>query len=382
MKLLEFFYNSWLYICIISTAVGLLVNFIPINKSTEESNTGGNTERNVRVNTNRFMKLLKYLFNIVIVILIVFSGITYSLFTRVPKVTEMSVSEARRYLRDCNLNDEILPNLKYNGMYVNSEVNFQSIDEGKIIPKGITIYLNYTQDVNMFENITDNTNNNYNDDSPENQITNPDISSELINQNDKKVIVPDVVGMEQNDAVRALYTTGLQFQVYWYNNDESYDNKYYVVDQSYKYGDSVNLGTIVKLELSPILPESINYKIFTYEQDDSSVKSTSELNGFYIYSQSVTSASFYNAVTDEIFYPDYLPEKLCQVCLNISGADNAILSIYMDGKNTGVCIDNNAGKSEFFINKGNYAVNADFGNNTKTEYVYIDSSGEYTIDFK
>ena len=375
MKLLEFFYNSWLLICIISTAAGLLVNFTPINKSAEKKNTGENTE------TNRFMKLLKYLFNIVIVILIVFSGITYSLFTRVPKVTGMSVSEARRYLRDCNLNDEILPNLKYNDMYVNSEINFQSIDEGEIIPKGTIIYLNYTQNVNMFENITDNDDNNYNDDSPENQITNPNVSSELTNQNDKKVIVPDVVGMEQNDAVSALYMAGLQFQVYW-DAAESDNDKYYVVNQSYKYGDSVSLGTIIKLELSPILPESINYKIFTYEQDDSSVKSTSELNGFYIYSQSVTSASFYNAVTDEVFYPDYLPEKLCQVCFNISGVDNAILSIYMDGKNTGVCIDNNEGKSEFFINKGNYAVNADFGNNTKTEYVYIDSSGEYKIDFK
>lgn len=375
MKLLEFFYNSWLLICIISTAAGLLVNFTPINKSAEKRNTGENTE------TNRFMKLLKYLFNIVIAILIIFSGITYSLFTRVPDVTGMSVSEARRYLRDCNLNDDILPNLKYNDMYVNSEINFQSIDEDKIIPKGTIIYLNYTQNVNMFENITDNDDNNYNDDSPENQITNPNVSSELTNQNDKKVIVPDVVGMEQNDAVSALYMAGLQFQVYW-DAAESDNDKYYVVNQSYKYGDSVSLGTIIKLELSPILPESINYKIFTYEQDDSSVKSTSELNGFYIYSQSVTSASFYNAVTDEVFYPDYLPEKLCQVCFNISGVDNAILSIYMDGKNTGVCIDKNEGKSEFFINKGNYAVNADFGNNTKTEYVYIDSSGEYKIDFK
>ncbi len=375
MKLLEFFYNSWFLICIISTAAGLLVNFTSFNKSAEKRNTGENTE------TNRFMKLLKYLFNIVIVVLIVFSGITYSLFTRVPEVTGMSVSEARRYLRDCNLNDEILPNLKYNDMYVNSEINFQSIDEGEIMPKGTIIYLNYTQNVNMFENITDNDDNNYNDDSPENQITNPNVSSELTNQNDKKVIVPDVVGMEQNDAVSALYMAGLQFQVYW-DAAESDNDKYYVVNQSYKYGDSVSLGTIIKLELSPILPESINYKIFTYEQDDSSVKSTSELNGFYIYSQSVTSASFYNAVTDEVFYPDYLPEKLCQVCFNMSGVDNAILSIYMDGKNTGVCIDNNEGKSEFFINKGNYAVNADFGNNTKTEYVYIDSSGEYKIDFK
>ncbi len=49
MKLLEFFYNSWFLICIISTAAGLLVNFTSINKSAEKRNTGENTE------TNRFM---------------------------------------------------------------------------------------------------------------------------------------------------------------------------------------------------------------------------------------------------------------------------------------------------------------------------------------
>lgn len=361
MKLLEFFYDAWAYISLISVAVGLLVNIIPIKKSNEKG-TAQETGNNIRY--------IKIVFNILIIILVSISCVTFALFTRVPNVKDAIVSDAILCLRAHDLNDSFLLGLEYDSAYANSLVNFQSIECGKLVLRKTTVYVGYPKDIIVFESTADN------------NASTPNTDKGHINQSNKKVNVPDVVGMEQKDAISALYMSGLQFQVYWSASAVSDNDKYYVVNQSCKYGDSVNLGTIVKLELSPILPESINYNFFTYEQDDSSVKSTSELNGFYIYSQSVTSASFYNAVTNETFYPDYLPEKLCQVCFNISGADNAILSIYMEGKNTGVCIDNNEGKSEFFINKGNYVVNADFGNNTKTEYVYIDSSGEYKIDFK
>lgn len=369
MKFLEFFYNSWAVICIVSVLVGLVVNLIPINRWTETDNING------------LIKLLKNILTIIAVTLIFLSAGTYLLFTRVPNVIGLNLSEARRYLRESNLEDEYLPNLKYDSIAVNAEVNFQSIDEGVIVPKNLIIYLGFAQDVNMVSDIIDNSKNNYDNASPENQTTNPDNNIESNHQGEGKAIVPDVVGMEQEDAIRAIYMAGLQFQVFWNYNGDFNSDKYYVVNQSYKYGDSVDLGTIVKLELSPDLPESINYKTFTYEQDDSLVKSTEELNGFYIYSESVTYASFYNAVTNEVSSPDYLTEKLCQVCFNITGADNAMLSIFMEGKEIGIGIDNNAGKSEFFINKGSYVVYANFGNYTKTAYVYIDSSGEYMIDF-
>lgn len=231
------------------------------------------------------------------------------------------------------------------------------------------------KDIIVFESAADNANNN---DSTESRPADLNTDTELIN----KVNVPNVVGMEQNDAISALYMSGLQFQVSWSAASVSDNDKYYVVDQSCKYGDSVNLGTIVKLELSPTLPESIDYKVFIYERNDSSVKDTSELNGFYLYSKSVTSASFYDSLTNEIQHPDYLLEKLCEVSLNITGADNAVLSIYIDGKSTGVCIDNKSGTADFFINKGKYIVNADFGDYTKTEHLYVDSSGNYTVNFK
>lgn len=368
MKILEFFYKSWYVIIITSTVVGLLALFVPFNKLINSEGS------------SKLIKSLKYLVAIIAGILITFSGIIYSLFTEVPNVTGINVSNAIKCLRENDLEGECLPNLKYDNLYLNYEVNFQSVDKGKIVLKGTTVYINFVQDVRTFENIINNSNTDLEDDITQSPVTDPSANQGLNNQNEKRAIVPDVVGMEQGDAISALYMAGLQFQVYWHNNDESQDNKYFVIAQSYEYGDSVDLGTIVKLELSHVLPDSINLKSFTYEQDDSLVKSTSELNGFYMYSQSVTIGSYYNAVTDEVSYPDYLPEKLCQVYLNVSGADDAILSIYMEGANTGICINSHE-KTGFFINKGSYVINADFGNTIKTAYIYIDSSGEYAVNF-
>lgn len=364
MKLLGFFYDAWAYISLISVAVGLLVNIIPIKKSNEKETSQ---------ETGRIIRYIKIIFNILIIILVSISCVTFALFTRVPNVRDASVSDAILCLRDHDLNDRFLLGLEYDSAYANSLVNFQSIEGGELALRKTTVYVGYPKDIIVFESTADNANNN---------TSTPNTDKGHINQSNKMVNIPNVVGMEQKDAVSALYMAGLQFQVYWDAAAEPDNDKYYVVSQSGKYGDSVNLGTIVKLELSPILPESIDYKVFTYERDDLSVKDTSELNGFYIYSKSVTSASFYNSLTDEILYPDYLPEKLCEINLNITGADNAVLSIFMDGKSTGVCIDNKSGTADFFINKGKYIVNADFGDHTKTELLYVDSSGNYTVNFK
>lgn len=369
MKLLGFFYDAWAYISLISVAVGLLINIISIKKF---------NEKGTAQETRKIIRHIKTLFNILITIIVILSCATYALFTRVPEVTDINLSNAKLRLRDYNLNDEILPNLEYNSAYENSIVNFQSIEPNKLVLKKTTVYVGYPKDIIVFKSAEDNANNN---DSTKSRPLESNTDTGFINQNNKKVNVPNVVGMEQNDAISALYMAGLQFQVYW-DAAEPDNDKYYVINQSYEYGDSVNLGTIVRLELSPILPESIEYKVFTYENDDSSVKDTSELNGFYIYSQSVTSASFYDSLTDKLLYPDYLPEKLCEVSLNITGANNAVLSIYMDGKNTGVCIGNKSGQVDFFINKGNYVIKADFGDQTKTEHIFINSSGKYTVNFK
>lgn len=377
--LLGLFYNSWAIICVASIAVSSLLYLKSLKNWFISNNISG------------ILNVLRVIFSLAATVAVVISAVTFIFYTKVPNLLGISLSEARRYLRDCNLGDGYLPNTKYDSMAVQAEVIYQSIEEGEIVLKETIVYLDYYQDENECgagegggntdESKEEDSVGSNQEDSFGGQTKTPDNNLVFSDSDEKGVSVPDVVGMEQDDAIMALYMSGLQFQVYLNSADDFDCDTYYVTDQSYKYGDNVNVGTVVKLELSSDLPETIHRKNFEYEQDDSSVKSTTELNGFYIYSHSVTYASFYDAATSQVSSPDYLTEKLCQVDFTITGADDAVLSIYMEGQEVGFCFDNNLGKSEIFINKGTYMVSANYGNYTKTVYVDIVSSGEYIIHF-
>ena len=66
-----------------------------------------------------------------------------------------------------------------------------------------------------------------------------------------KVIVPNVVGMEQLEAIYMLMDLGLQFQVYWLSgNDVLVGHTYYIVDQSTEPGTEVPLGSLIRLQIS------------------------------------------------------------------------------------------------------------------------------------
>ncbi len=362
MKVFEIFFDSWDVIAAISTIVGIIALLVPIDatRSTETIN---------------MLKALKRLIFVTAILFLSFLGIVHLAFVKVPNVKGVSADSAMTCLRQNDLDVKYLPNLKSDNTYLNLEVNFQSIDGGEMVFKGRTIYLGIAQDIKPQESntvISDSQ-----DKMTENIAT--DVDTDTGNRDEKKVIVPDVVGMEQDDAIRLLYMSGLQYQVYWQESSDK--NEYYVVYQSYKSKEIVKAGTIVELALSPTLPESISYKEFVYELDDSLVKNANELNGFYVYGSSVAKASFYSAIKNDAYYPDYITEKLCQVSLNIIGADDAVLGIYMEGEDIGIIIGNDAGKSELYINKGNYKIGAHFDNDYKAEYVCIDSSGQYEVDF-
>lgn len=71
----------------------------------------------------------------------------------------------------------------------------------------------------------------------------------------EKVIVPDVVNMEQNEAVAIIHESNLEFQVWWTADDVSSDGEtYYVKSQKTKAGTSVDAGTIIELEITNIKP--------------------------------------------------------------------------------------------------------------------------------
>ncbi len=69
--------------------------------------------------------------------------------------------------------------------------------------------------------------------------------------------VPNVIGMEQNEATHLLMQNGLQFQVWWVvEENEMPSDVYYIKGQSVKSGDVVPAGTLVKLELTTKNPNS------------------------------------------------------------------------------------------------------------------------------
>lgn len=98
----------------------------------------------------------------------------------------------------------------------------QSVDECSIVPKGtlVTVYLKEIEtDV-------------------------ADIQG--------TVTVPQVISMEQTEGAELLTESGLQFQVWWTEENNIGADLYYIVDQSIPAGSEVSAGTLIKVELSPI----------------------------------------------------------------------------------------------------------------------------------
>lgn len=357
MEILIFIYDFWEIISIVSVAIGFIARFLPPLKRAKE-------------NSDNSLKISRLVIPFIATLVIGISAFIHIVCAKVPNVVGMDLSEARSLLRGRDLEDELLPNKKYDNVSVNAEVNFQSISD-IVVFKNTTVFLDFVQD-DIASSKSDADKNN----------ANRDNSLDVSQGNEEKVSVPNVLGMEQGEAIRTLYMAGLQFQVFLSGSDDFNSDTYYVISQSREYGENVDIGTIVKLELTSNLPDTVGHQDFEYDLDDSLVKNTDELNGFYIYSRSVTNASFYDAATNQVSSPDYLTEKLCRVNFNITGAEDALLFISMEGKNIGISFDNNLGKSEIFISKGKYVISADFGDYTKRVNVDINASGEYVLDFK
>ena len=62
--------------------------------------------------------------------------------------------------------------------------------------------------------------------------------------------VPSVIGKTQNEAIKLIKASGLQFQVWWYEKDIENDDEIYIIDQSIPANSLVLAGTTIKLQLS------------------------------------------------------------------------------------------------------------------------------------
>lgn len=69
-----------------------------------------------------------------------------------------------------------------------------------------------------------------------------------------QIIVPSVIGMEQMQATQLLTEAGLQYQVWWTEEDHTGATEYYIIDQSIPEGSTVTAGTLIRLELSDKSP--------------------------------------------------------------------------------------------------------------------------------
>lgn len=195
------------------------------------------------------------------------------------------------------------------------------------------------------------------------------------------VVVPDVVGLEQLTATNLIYVNCLQFQVWWTFDASAIGGTRYIVSQEPKAGDVVEMGTVIRLELSPYQPESVASA--EYITDDAAVKSWDELGYYILKTPSASVASLFDMETEEVFNPDYITEKLCHVFFAAGNMDisQADLFIYAVGSNTGIGLDNDNGLSELYINKGRYLIKAYFGDYSAEAALEVTGSGHYTLTF-
>lgn len=165
--------------------------------------------------------------NIVVIvtgIMVCLSCVVGMLFTKVPLVYGNSVSKTMTKLDEVGLEIAFEPGISRDEN-LETVVSGHSPEEGSLVLKGtsVVVYLNTVQKNNE----------------PEKQ---------------GMVTVPKVVGMEQNEATELLVGSGLQFQVWWTEENNVVAEEYYIINQSIPEDSEVPPGTLVKLELSPNKP--------------------------------------------------------------------------------------------------------------------------------
>ena len=215
LPFLDFFYNSWGWIAVISTLVGVIA-WLPIFKRASDKPSYRNTS----------VQFIKNALSVVACTFLIISFLIGNAFTRVPKVYGGTVHDAEQTLKNAKLSIELEPGYTVIddwSMHVIGQAN-----ENNIVPKGlkITVFLD-----------SENTNG---------KIEPKPATGE--------VIVPRVIGMEQIEAINLLADQGLQFQVWWTEENNISVDQYYIIDQSIPAGSSVPAGSLVKLELSATKP--------------------------------------------------------------------------------------------------------------------------------
>lgn len=70
----------------------------------------------------------------------------------------------------------------------------------------------------------------------------------------QSVTVPNLLNTEQMEATDTLKSLGLQFQVWWTEENNVDSDVYYIIDQSIHSGSTVPAGSMIRLKLSAKKP--------------------------------------------------------------------------------------------------------------------------------
>lgn len=215
-SIIKMFYETWGIIC----ALGIILGLVPPNVGNKEN--------------EKPQKVISSVISSIFFAVAIVSAIVGNYFVEVPEIeNKMSVDSASGLLEKAGLHMLLLPNESLEGQLAQMVI-FQSIEPGMLVPKGTGISIGYARTSQSGDS----------DDDTDVPIESEETASE------EKVTVPQVCGLEQNIAIEILTQKGLNFQVWWTEENNVLSDVYYVIDQSIAEGEEVEVGTLIKLELS------------------------------------------------------------------------------------------------------------------------------------
>ena len=337
------FFDFWNYISVINVVLGILSAVVGIKSFFNAD--GGNSPNSGDGSTGNVKKVV-FIFLSVAFLAIAICAWRYHEGNRcVPSVVHTSVDNAQQTLKEYDLILDLAPGLKYD---LAKEITSQYPAAGEIVKKGSKVVCKYDDDSTQEE-------------------PNPNG-----NDNTDVVKVPDVFGMEQAEAIKAIHQSNLEFKVWWTNDGTFSDNNdYYVIEQEPVAGSEVEAGSVVKIKLTGKKPDDVE----------------PEEEYFIVFDDAVTDPAKVNTKTEEVTHPspdEVKNEKLVHAVVSSSNIDvsKAFISISVEGVSTGVLLCTDEGLPSFYITPGTYQILADFGNEMKTTKLEIFEDGEYALVFE
>lgn len=209
--MIEQIYESWELVTIASAVIGLITVVVGFGKFLYKWDK-----------LNKVVRTLCTFVLVALSALIICTGFVRYQFTKVPDVCGVTVRDAKEKIHNAGLTLAMEPGVNYDEN-MNSEVKGQSVNADTVVPRGtsVTVY-----------------------------IQSKPVGSPDILDNEGKISVPNVVGMEQIAATELLAEKGLQFQVWWTEENNTEAEQYYIISQSIPADSAVPVGTLVKLELA------------------------------------------------------------------------------------------------------------------------------------